>query len=86
MQGSSRTRRSIPAILAALLGASAQAQACAFDGPLGLGLTAQHPRSIAVALAIRDAIDEDDGVPFGGTRDAHLKGFSGSHTLHLVDA
>jgi adenylate cyclase len=41
---------------------------------------------ILVSQAVRDAIDEDDGVSFGGTRDAHLKGFSGSHTLHLVDA
>jgi hypothetical protein len=46
------------ALWAALFGASADAQACAFDGLLGPGLTAQHPRSIAVALAIRAAVDE----------------------------
>lgn len=33
------------------------AAACAYDGVLGGGLSAAHPRSIAVAVAVRDAID-----------------------------
>lgn len=44
--------------LAALLSVPARSHACGFDGLLGYGLSALHPRSIQVAFAIRDAVDD----------------------------
>ncbi|MBX9863908.1 MAG: hypothetical protein K2Y42_14275 [Hyphomicrobium sp.] len=44
--------------LAALLFAPAYAYGCGFDGLSGNRLAALHPRSIHVAFAIRDAVDE----------------------------
>ena len=48
-----------PLFLAMLLWGSLNdaANSCGFDSPLGDGFSAMHPRSIAVAVAIRDAVD-----------------------------
>ena len=45
-------------MLAALLlsGAVGPASPCGFDGPLGNNFSAMHPKSIGVALAVRDAV------------------------------
>lgn len=44
--------------VAALLSSPAQSYACGFDGLLGNSFSALHPRSIQVAFAIRDAVDD----------------------------
>lgn len=49
---------SVAALLLLLAGAAAPpAGACGFDGLLDGNFGAQHPRSVAVAFAVRDAID-----------------------------
>lgn len=42
----------------ALFSGPAQSYACGFDGLLGNGFSALHPRSVQVAFAIRDAVDD----------------------------
>lgn len=44
------------AAAAALLGATASASACGFDGLLGDQFSAQHPKSLPVAFAINDSV------------------------------
>ena len=39
---------------------------------------------ILVSEAVRDAVDDCDGIAFDDGRDAELKGFSGSHRLYAV--
>nr|WP_235738117.1 adenylate/guanylate cyclase domain-containing protein [Mycolicibacterium austroafricanum] len=39
---------------------------------------------VLVSGAVRDALTEADDIVVDGERDAHLKGFSGSHTLYSV--
>lgn len=48
------------ATLACLVGQAPPSDACGYHGALGNGFTAQHPRSIEVALAVRDALDRGD--------------------------
>jgi hypothetical protein len=45
------------AFLVAAGSASSEAGACGFDGVLGASFGFQHPKSLAVAFAIRDAVD-----------------------------
>jgi hypothetical protein len=55
-----RPRRSGPALLVAAgcyLAVTTGSLACGYHGSLGDGFSAQHPRSIDVALAVREAID-----------------------------
>jgi hypothetical protein len=55
-----RSPRVVGALLVAALHVAGQQQlkACGFDAPLGNSFSAMHPRSIAVAFAIRDAVDD----------------------------
>nr|WP_235733852.1 adenylate/guanylate cyclase domain-containing protein [Mycolicibacterium austroafricanum] len=39
---------------------------------------------VLVSSAVRDALADADDIVVDGERDAHLKGFSGSHTLYSV--
>ncbi|MFY9658968.1 MAG: hypothetical protein WAK01_20685 [Methylocystis sp.] len=47
----------IGAVLLILSAAPAPVSACGFDGVIGASLSAQHPKSLAVAFALRDAVD-----------------------------
>jgi hypothetical protein len=50
--------RVLAVMLLACEAAFSPARACGFDGVLGDGFSATHPKSIAVAFAIRDAVEE----------------------------
>jgi hypothetical protein len=50
----------VTATLACFVGQVSSSVACGYHGALGNGFTAQHPRSIEVAIAVRDALDRGD--------------------------
>jgi adenylate cyclase len=39
---------------------------------------------VLVSEAVREAVDDGDGIAFGDGRDVELKGFSGTHRLHAL--
>jgi hypothetical protein len=47
----------IGGVLLLLSAATAPVSACGFDGVMGASLSAQHPKSLAVVFALRDAVD-----------------------------
>ena len=73
---SSKATRIMPTLaLVMSLVAFNRASACGFDGMLGNGFSAMHPKSITVALALRDAIDT--GVMEQGSVEPIVEGKAG---------
>src|SRR5262245_42849960 len=80
-----RPRRSLGAalLLLAACGGASSGVACGYHGGPGDGFSAQHPQSIAVAVALRRALD--DGVLASPKVLPPFLAFSrASHTLHEV--
>ena len=57
MERLSKVVARIGAVLLISSAAPASVSACGFDGVMGSSLSAQHPKSLTVAFALRDAVD-----------------------------